>query len=147
LDEIAEALKDLLTPRLEEIGVQLFVARIVNYDFGDDSHVARQNIKTWSTYWEQQITAAHADAEAIYREEIENAHAFSKSVLLDSIAESISVARNIDINLPRHVIAQYYVHALEEYVKKAPGTDIVESRKRLEDLKSFLLYSRTETNE
>jgi len=147
LDEMAKTLKALLVPCLTEIGVNLFTARIVNYGFEEDSQVARQNIKTWSTYWEQQVIEAQADAEAIYREEIEKAHAFSKSILLDAIAESIEAARNIHEDLPRHVIAQYYVHALEEYIKKQPGLDDAEAKKRVDGLKDFLLYNRTEGGE
>jgi hypothetical protein len=146
LDEMATDLREHVAPALAEIGVQLFGARIVNYKFEEESPVTKQNIKTWSTFWEQQITEAHADAEAIYREEIERAHAFSKSVLLDAIAESINAARTINPALPRHVIAQYYVHALEEYIKTQPGINIAESKKRVEDLKGLLLY-RTEGNE
>lgn len=147
LDEMAQALKKLVSPRLAEVGVNLFTARIVNYEFPEDGHVAKQNIKTWSTYWEQQVIEAEAAAEAIYREEIEKAHAFSKSILLDAIAEGLNEARSIREDLPRHVIAQYYVHALEEYIKKQPGLDIAESKKRLEDMKSFLLYNQSEETE
>jgi hypothetical protein len=146
LDEMAADLREQLTSALAEIGVQLYGARIVNYEFKDENPITKQNIKTWSTFWEQQITEAHADAEAIYREEIERAHAFSKSVLLDAIAESINAARAIDPKLPRHVIAQYYVHALEEYIKTQPGVNTAESRKRVEDLRGLLMY-RTEGNE
>lgn len=146
LDEMAQAIKDLAAPRLEDVGVQLFGARIVNFEFDDKSPIRAQNIKTWSTFWEQQIIEAEADAEAIYREEIEKAHAFSKSVLLDAIAESINAARTINEALPRFVIAQYYVHALEEYIKRQPGLDINEAKKRVEDIKGLLLY-RTESNE
>jgi hypothetical protein len=147
LDEMALALKKLVAPKLTEVGVNLFTARIVNYQFEEDGQVAKQNIKTWGTYWQQQVIEAEADAEAIYREEIEKAHAFSKSVLLDAIAESMNAARTISEKLPRHVIAQYYVHSLEEYIKKQPGLDIAESKKRLEDVKNFLLYSQSEGNE
>ncbi len=147
LDEMASILKERVASRLAEIGVQLFSARIVNYDLSEDHPIVKQNIKAWSTYWEQQITAAHADAEATYREEIERAYAYSKSVLLDAIAESINAARSINQNLPRHVIAQYYVHALEEYVKLQPGVDIAEAKKRAENVKGFLLYNRTEAGE
>ena len=147
LDEMAVTLRERIASRLAQIGVQLFSARIVNYDLGEDHPIVKQNIKAWSTYWEQQITAAHADAEATYREEIERAYAYSKSVLLDAIAESINAARSINRDLPRHVIAQYYVHALEEYIKQQPGIDVTDSKKRVEDLKGFLLYSRTEAGE
>ncbi|HLO30993.1 MAG TPA: SPFH domain-containing protein [Anaerolineales bacterium] len=146
-DEMAVVLRQQVAPRLAEIGVQLSGVRIVNYKFDPESPVVKQNIKTWSTFWEQQITEAHADAEAIYREEIEKAHAFSKSVLLDAIAESVNAARVISNELPRHVIAQYYVHALEEYIKQQPGVDSAESKKRVDDIKGFLLYNRTEANE
>lgn len=144
LNEMAVTLKERVAPRLTEIGVQLFVARIVNFDLDEEHPITIQNIRSWSTYWEQQITEARADAEAIYHEEIERAYAYAKSVLLDAIAESINAARSINAALPRHVIAQYYVHALEEYIKLQPGVDVAESRKRVEDLKGFLLYNRTE---
>jgi hypothetical protein len=146
LDEMAAAIKDIAGPRLEEAGIQLFGARIVNFEFKEDSPIRAQNIMTWSTFWEQQITEAEADAEAIYREEIEKAHAFSKSVLLDAIAESIDAARTINDALPRFVIAQYYFHALEEYMKRQPGLDLADAKKRVEDIKG-LLYFRTEGNE
>jgi hypothetical protein len=45
------------------------------------------------------------------------------------------------------VIAQYYVHALEEYIKKQPGLNIDESKQKLENMKDFLLYNRTEGSE
>jgi hypothetical protein len=45
------------------------------------------------------------------------------------------------------VIAQYYVHALEEYFKKQPRSDVAESKKRLEDIKDFFLHKRGEDHE
>jgi hypothetical protein len=147
LNEMAVMLKERVAPRLAEMGVQLFVARIVNYELDEEHPITIQNIKTWSTYWEQKITETRAESEAMYREEIEGAYAYAKSVLLDAIAESINAARSINAALPRHVIAQYYVHALEEYIKLQPGVDVADSRKRVEDLKGFLLYNRTEAGE
>ncbi len=147
LDETAIELKRLLSPKLAEAGINLYAARIVNYDIKEDSQIAQQNIKTWSSYWEQRITEANADIEIVYREEIEKAHAYSKSILLSAVADSIAKAREIHKDLPRHVIAQYYVHALEEYIKKQPGLDVVESKQRLENIKEFLMFNRTEGNE
>jgi hypothetical protein len=147
LEEMAVAMKNLLSDKLMEAGINLFTVRIVNYDIPEDSPIVQQNIKTWSSYWEQKITEAQADVEMIYREEIENAHAYAKSMLLGTVAESIRESRNIHPDLPRHVIAQYYVHALEEYIKKQPGLNIDESKQKLENMKDFLLYNRTEGSE
>ncbi|HSL46699.1 MAG TPA: hypothetical protein VK897_24905 [Anaerolineales bacterium] len=146
-DEMAMAIRSLVRPKLTEFGVNLLAARIINFNFEQDSQIARQNIKTWSTYWEQQVTEAQADAEAIYREEIEKAHAFSKSVLLDAIAEGMNAARKKREDLPRHVIAQYYVHALEEYIKKQPGLDVAAAKKRVEEMRNILLYNQAEDTE
>jgi tagatose-1,6-bisphosphate aldolase non-catalytic subunit AgaZ/GatZ len=108
--------------------------------------IVQQNINIWRSYWEQRITETNADIEFIYRDEIEKAHAYSKSVLLSAVADSISKAHQIHEDLPRHVIAQYFVHALEEYVKGQPGLNIEASKKRLEGIKDILFY-RTEGNE
>jgi hypothetical protein len=146
LDEIASRLQELLIPKLNDVGINLITARIVNYQLPENADIVQQNIKTWGSYWEQQITAAIADIEMIYRKEVEKAHAYSKSILLNAIAESITKARQINEALPRHVIAQYYIHALEEYIKGQPGLNVSESKKRIEMMKEFLISNRTEGN-
>jgi len=147
LDEIAARLKDLLTPQLTEVGVNLITARIVNYQLPQIHPVVEQNIKTWSSYWEQQITEANADIDMIRREEIEKAHAYAKSILLSAIADSITRARRINEALPRHVIAQYYIHALEEYIRIQPGPDSSDPKKRIESIRNFLLENGMEGSE
>jgi hypothetical protein len=151
LDEMAGDLKSLLSPRLAEAGVQLFTVRIVNYKLeeeeGKENLITQQNIKTWSSYWEQRVTEAQADIEFIYREEIDRAHAYSKSILLSAIADSIDKARKIREDLPRHVIAQYFVHALEEYIKKVPELDVTDFKQRIDRIKDLMTYSSPEENE
>jgi hypothetical protein len=147
LNEIAARLQSLLSPELAEVGINLITVRIVNYQFTPEDDIVKQNIATWSSYWEQRITEAKSDIETIYREEIEKAHAFSKSILLSSITDSITKARRINNDLPRHMIAQYYVHALEEYIKGQPGLNVSESKKQLETMKDFLMTNRTEGSE
>lgn len=179
LNEMSEELRKRLTPKLQEAGVQLYMARIVNYILDEDddaektpekktdrvaekkkeggedrkdekengeeekkrNHIARRNIKTWSSYWEQRIIAAQTEVEFIYRQEIEKAHAYSKSVLLSAIADSITKAHSIREDLPRHVIAQYFVHALEEYIKRTPGVKLKDAKTRIEKIKEYMLYS------
>lgn len=187
LNEMSDEITDRLSLQLREAGVQLFVARIVNYVLVDDedaektpgkkegktaekkseeaadkkkeggedrkdekekggeekkkNHIARRNIKTWSSYWEQRIIAAQTEVEFIYRQEIEKAHAYSKSVLLSAIADSITKAYEIRRDLPRHVIAQYFIHALEEYIKRTPGVKLKDAKARIEKIKEYMLYS------
>lgn len=179
LNEMSDELNKRLTPKLREVGVQLFVARIVNYILVDEedtektpekkedkaaqkkkedseggkdekenggekkkkNSIARRNIETWSSYWQQRIIAAQTEVEFIYRQEIEKAHAYSKSVLLSAIADSIAKAHSIREDLPRHVIAQYFVHALEEYIKRTPGVKLKDAKARIEKIKEYMLYS------
>ena len=79
---------------------------------------------------------------AIYREEVEKAHAYAKSALLETIAESLDNARRINTKLPRHVIAQYYIYALNEYIRKQPGLNAEEIEARVKNLQQILLFSR-----
>ena len=142
LDSMAAEIKEILVSQLVEVGINLFTARVVNFAFDEkneeDQRIIKQHIETWRSKWDQRIVQAQADAEAIYREEIENAHAFAKSVLLDAIAESLVAARRVNPDLPRHVIAQYYIYALEEFIKKQPGVDEKDAIERIETLKRYL---------
>jgi hypothetical protein len=147
LTEIATRLQELLAPQLSEVGINLITVRVVNYQLSEEHKIFKQNLKIWSSYWEQQIAEANADIEMIYREEIEKAHAYSKSMLLSAIADSIAKARTINEALPRHMIAQYFIHALEEYIKGQPGLNISESKKQLETVREILMNNRMEGSE
>jgi hypothetical protein len=99
-------------------------------------------LDSWRTNWEQKITQAEAEVNAIYREELDKAHAYAKSALLETVAESLENARRINTKLPRHVIAQYYIHALDAYIKKQPGLNAEEIKERVKNLRHVLLFSR-----
>ncbi len=142
LDEIAEQIKKIVEPELRRVGINLFSSRIVNFVLDDKSQIRKQQLETWKTLWSSRITAAHADAEASYREEIEKAHAYAKSEILGAIAESIEKARAINVDLPRHVIALYYIHAIEEIIRKQPEFGSQEAKERLEIVKQLLLSNQ-----
>lgn len=164
LDEMATAMKALLSPKMFNAGIEIFTARIVNFELKekvendkkdkgheedkkdegieDDEKVIEQYLETWRTNWEQKIIKAEAEVTAIYRQELEQAHAYAKSALLETIAESLENARQINDKLPRHVIAQYYIHALDEYIKKQPGLNTEEINERVKNLQQVLLFSR-----
>lgn len=146
LDEMANTMKAAIDPIMFNAGVEIYTARIVNFDLkeedGEDKEIIDQHLDAWRTNWQQKITQAKAEATAIYRQELEQAHAYAKSALLETIAESLENARRINEKLPRHVIAQYYIHALDEYIKKQPGLDEEDIKKRVENLQQVLIFSR-----
>ncbi len=138
LDEIAADIRSIVEPELRRVGINLYASRVVNFSFPQDDPVRLQQIDSWKTIWDQRITATLSDAEAIRQEEIEKAHAYAKSEVLDAIASSIEKARLEHPDLPRHVIALYYIHALEEIVRKKPDSSSKEARDRLEMIRQVI---------
>jgi hypothetical protein len=142
LDEMAKKIEKLVEPLLRRVGIQLLGARIVDFSIDKSSPIAKRQIDSWKTLWSQKITAAMAEAEAVEKEEIEKAHAYAKSALLDAIADSIQKARLEHVDLPRHVIALYYIHAIEEYIQKRPDSSgNKDTKESIEALKQFLMSS------
>jgi len=142
LDEIAVQIRKIVEPKLRRTGINLFGCRVVNFNLPEDSPIRKQQIDSWKTLWDQRITAARSEAAAIREEEIEKAHAYAKSEILDAIADSLEKARALDPDLPRHVIALYYIHAIENIVQRQPETDSEEKKARLDSIKSYLLYNQ-----
>jgi hypothetical protein len=139
LDEIAEEIRKIVGPKLRRTGINLYACRVVNFRMPEN--IRQQQIDSWKTLWDQRIATALFDASAIREEEIEKAHAYAKSEILDAIADSIEKARAVHPDLPRHVIALYYIHAIEEIVQKRPEVDSKEAKQRLDMVKSYLLYN------
>jgi hypothetical protein len=142
LDEIAVQIRKIVEPKLRRTGINLFGCRVVNFNLPEDSLIRKQQIDSWKSLWDQRITAALSEAAAIREEEIEKAHAYAKSEILDAIAESIEKARVLHSDLPRHVIALYYIHAIENIAQRRPEASNEEAKERLDMIKSFLLYNQ-----
>lgn len=146
LDKVTKAMEESLAPKLTEVGVKLFGVRILSYNFDQDSAMAKEKIKIWSTYWEQQVSRLQVETEAICLKEIEKARAYSKSLSLGAFTQAMKIARSISVHLPRYVAAQYCVHVIEQYVGKSELDD-TEATQKLQNLKDFLLHSQTEDSE
>lgn len=142
LDEIAVQIRKIVEPKLRRTGINLFGCRVVNFNLPEDSPIRKQQIDSWKTLWDQRITAARSEAAAIREEEIEKAHAYAKSEILDAIADSIEKARALHPDLPRHVIALYYIHAIENIVQRRPEASSEEKKERLDMIKSYYLYNQ-----
>jgi hypothetical protein len=143
LDEIAVEIRKIVEPKLRRLGIKLFASRVVNFNLPKDSPIRKQQIDSWISIWDQRIFTVHSEAEAIREEELQKAQAYAKSEILDAIADSIEKARagDKDSPLPRHVIALYYIHAIEQIVQKQPAAGSQEAKERLDMVKTFLLYN------
>ncbi len=142
LDEIANQIRTIIELRLFRVGINLHTVRVVNFSLPEDDPIRVQQIATWKTLWNQRITAARAEAEALAKEEIEKAHAYAKSQILEAIADGIENARREHADLPRHVIALYYIHIIEEYFQKQPEVGSKEAKERLDWIKNYLLFNQ-----
>jgi hypothetical protein len=142
LDEIAEKVRSIVEPELRRVGITLVTCRVINFTIPEKSPVREQQIASWKTIWDQRISAVLSDAAAVRQDEIEKAHAYAKSEVLDAIADSIEKARAESPDLPRHVIALYYINALEEIVRKQPESATQEDRERVEIWKQLLLNNQ-----
>jgi hypothetical protein len=147
LDEIGDELKELLSPKLAKAGINLFAARIVNYELDNEDQVVQQNLKAWASYWEQQIRKAEADIETIYEKEIKKARSYSLSNQLGLFSSMITKARSIHSDLPRHLVAHYFTHLLDEFIRAVPGMNINEAKQRIDKIKEYMLYSGSEDEE
>jgi hypothetical protein len=142
LDEMAIPIREIVEPRLRQVGINLFGARVVNFAIGKEDKISKQQIESWKAVWTQKIKALESEAQAIYKEEIEKAHAYAKSAILGAIADGIEIARQENPDLPRHVIAVYYIHAIEEYIQRRPEVETKEAKERLETVKNILLNNQ-----
>lgn len=122
LEQIASSINRRIAQNLREIGVNLFTARIVNFDFmnKEDNPVLRQKIANWSAYWEQQAVRTLAEGEAAGERLQLEARAFAHSALLTAVAEGLQRTGSLYPNLPRYVIAMRFVAAIEELIHQRP---------------------------
>ncbi len=137
LDEMAVEIKGLVEPLTYRYAIQLFASRIVNFKM--DNKISARQIDSWKSIWSQKITAYQAEAEAADREETEKAHAYANSLFLGVVAESIRKANEGgNKQLSGKVIALYYIHAIEESIKRAPGYTSPEDKKRIQAIEDSI---------
>lgn len=122
LDKIANEIKENTYLTLRAKGILLIVARVVNFRFPSDNDqidgISKQQLATWGSEWERKraniISKAQAESEHTQQE----ARAYAESLLLNSIADGLQKAKEIDPNLPRYVIAMRFLSSLQDYVHK-----------------------------
>lgn len=127
LDLIATEISQRLTGELQEQGVHLFAARIVNYfSLKDDAakdkfgEFTQQQIPAWRARWEQQVRQKLAEAEAYAEQKQVDATSLARSLLLTSIAESLQKSTATNKDLPRYLIAMRFLGALNDMLHQNP---------------------------
>lgn len=134
LDVIAMEIKENAEFTLRTAGILLIVARVVNFRFtsGNDQtdEISKQQLITWGSEWERKRIKILAEAQAESEHIQQEARAYAESLLLNSIADGLRKAQDIDPDLPRYVIAMRFLSSLQDYVHKQP------LEKNMQDLKN-----------
>jgi hypothetical protein len=142
LNEISAEIVGLTKAHLQENGVQLFSARVVNFLFPDNHPIIEQQIKTWSSLWQQRAAQTIAKGNAEFGRLQQEAKAYARSILLTSLAEGIQKTNVSRPDLARNIIALRFIGALEELVQQQPSETREEYLERLEQYKQQILLSR-----
>jgi len=135
--EIGDEIIAVLQKRLEEQGIIVFTARIVDYKFSEEKEdtITGQQLATWQSSWARQATQTLAEGEAEAERLQKEARVYAQSVLLKALAEGIN---QITPEMSRYVIAIRFINAIQELMKKQPevaeklGTGVTT---RLENIK------------
>jgi hypothetical protein len=122
LEKIANEIKENTNLIFRAKGILLVVARIVNFRFPSDNdqldEISKQQLATWSFEWERKRSNILSEAQAESEHTQQEARAYAESLLLNSIADGLQKAKDIDPNLPRYVIAMRFLSSLQDYVHK-----------------------------
>ena len=122
LDIIAKEIKENAEFTLRTAGILLVVARVVNFSFSSKDNeideISKQQLATWSSEWDRKRIRILAEAEAESEHSQQEARAYAESLLLNSIAEGLQKAKDIDPELPHYVIAMRFLSSLQDFVHK-----------------------------
>jgi regulator of protease activity HflC (stomatin/prohibitin superfamily) len=114
--EIGDAIKAALQTRLDEQGISVDFARMVDFTFSEEI-ISDQQLATWQSSWARQANQTLADGEAEAERLQEEARAYAQSVLLRALAEGM---KQTTPEMSRYVIAIRFVSAIQELMKSEP---------------------------
>ncbi len=142
LNEISTEIMGLTRPRLQERGVHLFSARVVNFIFPENHPIIEQQIRTWSSLWQQRAAQAIAKGDVEAGRLQQEAKAYARSILLTSLAEGVKKTNVSRPDLARNIIALRFIGAMEELIQQQPSETREEYMDRLENYKQQILLNR-----
>lgn len=135
LDEIGAEIKSKMEMRLKCMGIQLFGARVVNYDLTENEKIKNQQIASWKTIWEQRQTEKIASGEADYESMIKMARAQARANFLQSMADSLKNKEGIS----RQTVALHFLSKLEEFMQQQPSTEGAELKSQIDAWKKDIV--------
>lgn len=135
LDEMAIAITERARPRLREIGVTLFTARVVNFIIPKDDPIREQLIHSWLAIFNQRIESVTLDGETDAEILRVKAHASAKDSFLQAINDRLRQARTLNPNFPKQVIALNFISTLQQ-ILASPDPDALEKLATLRGISS-----------
>ena len=142
LDEIATLITNRSRPRLRELGVKLFSARIVNYNISPDDPIRQQLIDSWLAIFNQRIESTTLDGQTEAEILRARARASAKDAFLQAITNSLQQAREIGENYPRRIIALNFISTLQQILEDQSPDTLERQREMLATWREALLRNR-----
>jgi hypothetical protein len=139
LDIVAAEISKRLTGTLQEQGVRLYAARVVNYFSLKDTptdkfgEFTKRQIPAWQARWEQRVRQKLAETRAKFEQKQLDATALARSTLLTSIAESLDRTGANNHDLTRYLIAMRFLGTLDDMIRQEPELAAGEKGKTLRE--------------
>ena len=105
---------------LQENGIQLFTARVVNYLLLEDKpdkevdQITLQQLPAWQARWEQEVNLRLAEADAEVEQKLLDASVVARSMFIGAIAQALEKNKITGKDLNRYLIALRILSALDE---------------------------------
>ena len=120
LDLIATEITNRVSGLLQENGIQLFTARVVNYLLLEDKpdkevdQITLQQLPAWQARWEQEVNLRLAEADAEVEQKLLDASVVARSMFIGAIAQALEKNKITGKDLNRYLIALRILSALDE---------------------------------
>jgi hypothetical protein len=120
LDLIADKINDRVSAELQENGVQLFTARVVNYSLPEDTpenkvdRITRPQLQAWRERWEQKVNLELAETEAEVEQKISYASVLARSLYITEVAKALKEHKLTGKDINRYLIAVRVLSVIDE---------------------------------
>ena len=117
IDEVSTEIGNRARPELEKMGVQLFGSRIVNFIIDKEDSIYKQLKASWLFAWDKKIAKIKFEGKAEAEQLKINAKMSSRTVFMDTMAETLRQAQDIDNNLLRQLTTLNFITTLERLLE------------------------------
>ena len=120
LDLIATEISNRVSGLLQENGIQLFAARVVNYFLLDDNpdnevdEITQQQLPAWQARWEREVNLRIAEADAEVEQKLLDASVVARSMFIKATAQALDKNKITGKDLNRYLIALRILIAFDD---------------------------------